>query len=235
LDKGWEHRYEAAKKAFESKKYDQALELLEEVAAEKNSYPDIYNMLGLVYYYFQRHEEAVLAFKRAIELNPNYTEASLNLAVVYNELGSFADSEKAYSLARESRHEARSYLDPYVRGKIANMHAGLGNIYKDLGYYPQAAEEYRKALVLRPEFADIKTELGIAYRDMREFPRAIKELQDAVKLAPEYPNPRVQLGLTYYLMGQHERARTEWAEVIKAHPDDKLARMYLSLVTAPST
>jgi tetratricopeptide (TPR) repeat protein len=235
LEKGWEHKYEAAKKAFEARKYDHALDLLQAISSEKNSYPDVFNMLGLVFYYFQRYDDAVLAFKRAIELNPNYTEASLNLSVVYNEIGSFEDSQKAYALARESRQESHSYLDPYVRGKIANMHSTIGSIYKDLGYYPQAAEEFRKALVLRPEFADIKTELGTAYRDMREFPRAIKELQDAVRLDPGYPAPRIQLGLTYYLMGHLDRARTEWLHVLKTHPEDKLAQMYMNLLRAPSS
>jgi len=234
MDKGWRHRYESAKKAFEAKKFDTALVLLEGITAEKNNYADVYNMLGLVYYYGSRLDDAVGAFERAVEINPGYTEASLNLAVVYNELGKFDSSTRAYNQAKESRKEADSYLDPYVLGKLANMHAGIGSIYKDLGFYPQAVDEYKKALTLRPDCEDIRTDLGVAYRDMRDFANSIKELSDAVAFNPDYLKASVQLGLTYYMMGDSDRARAEWKQVLERHPGDKMARMYMKLLAAPS-
>ena len=58
-------------------------------------------------------------------------------------------------MAKESAGAGKgSYLDPYVKARLANMHAELGNIYKDLGLYKEAADEYRSGLNMRPEFED---------------------------------------------------------------------------------
>ena len=233
MEKGWQHNYDLGKRSFDERKYDTALQYLEKVAAEKSQFADVYNMLGFIYYSNSRFEDAIGAFKKAIEINPSYTEASLNLSVVYNELGQFERSSEVYSLAREARKDAQTYLDPYVKGKLANMHSGLGSIYKDLGFYNEAADEFRKALALRPEFADIRTNLGIVLRDMKDYDGALRELEDAVRQHPDYAPSRVQLGLTCYAMGQHERAKTEWLKVLRANPEDKVAQMYMNLLLTP--
>lgn len=234
MDKGWQHAYEAGKRAFEEEKYDSALYYLERVAKEKGTFADVFNMLGLIYHYKGFQSEAVSAFLRAVDINPNYTEAHLNLSVVYNEKGDFGRAEESYRKARDSRRDAGTYLDPFVKGKLANMHASIGTIYKDLGFYPEAAEEFRKALSLRPEFIDIKTKLGIVYRDMKDFHNSLRELTEAVHLNEDYTNPRVQLGLTYYTMGDNERAKAEWLKALEKNPDDKMANMYLTLLLTPS-
>ena len=68
MDKGWQHNYDAGKKAFEEKKYHTALECLAKVACEKSNYSDVFNMLGLIYYYKGRFTDAVNSFKRALEM-----------------------------------------------------------------------------------------------------------------------------------------------------------------------
>lgn len=229
MDKGWQHNYNNGRKAFEEKNFEAALVCLEKVAGEKSGFADVYNMLGLVYYNFSRVQEAVDAFLKAIEINPNYTEAILNLAVIYNEMGQFEKSSVLYAKARETRKEPSSYLDPYVKGKLANMHASIGHIYKDLGMYKEAAGEYRRCLELRPDFVDIKTELGVVYRDLKDYSSSVRELADAVAINPGYVAPRVQLGLTYYTMGQHDKAKAEWQAVLEKHPEHKMARMYMGL------
>lgn len=234
MNKGWQHNYDAGKKAFEERKYDASLQYLEKVAVEKNNFADVFNMLGIIYYQGSRFEEAISSFKRALEINPDYTEAYLSLAVVYNELGQFEKSSEVYANAKQTRKEAKSYLDPYVMGKLANMHAELGEIYKELGLYNEAVYEFKKALSMRPEFVDIKTSLGAVYRDMKEYNLSVKELEDAVRLNPDFPSTRTQLGLTYYTMGLHEKAKTEWLKILRQNPGDKMAQMYMNLLLTPS-
>lgn len=234
MKNGWQSAYELGKKAFDEKKYASALQHLERVAAQKHNFADVFNMLGLIYYDNGRREEAVGLFKKALEINPGYTEASLNLAVIYNETGNFDKARDVYATAKETRKDAYSYLDPYVKGKLANMHAELGSIYKDLGLYREAVQEYKKALMLRPEFVDIKTSLGVSYRGMRDYPNALRELEEAVRLNDNYPQSRIQLGLTCYSMGDQARAREQWEKVLAMNPDDKMAKMYMNLLMTPS-
>ncbi|MCK5236538.1 MAG: tetratricopeptide repeat protein, partial [Deltaproteobacteria bacterium] len=162
-----------------------------------------------------------------------------NLSIVYNEVGEFDKGMEVYQRAKEAElgdmgtQKAKmidSYLDPNVKGKVANMHADIGHIYKDLNMLDNAIVEYEKALVLSPGFVDIKTMLGAVYREKRNFTEALKHLEEAVALNPDFTPSRVQLGLTYYVMGQIENSRNEWLKVLKKSPDDKLARMYMNLI-----
>lgn len=232
----WQEYYELGKRAFQEKDYSTALKHMEQVAGEKDTFADVFNMLGMMYFDAGRHEDAILSFKKAVKINPRYTEASLNLSVVYNEIGAYTKAQEAYAAAKESGGKDRTdYLDPFVKGKLANMHAELGTIYKDLGHYSEAIDEYKKALELGPNFEDIKTNLGVVYRDMKDYSRAVKILEEAVNLNPGYAPARIQLGLTYYTMGQAGRAKAEWLKVVRKDPNDKLANMYLNLLKSGRT
>lgn len=231
MSKSWQEHYEIGLKAFEEKNYSEAQYHLEEVSKVKDGFADVYNLLGVIYQMNGNIDEAITMFKKALEINQTYTEASLNLSIAYNEKGEFELAEDIYSSAKErTQGETDSYLDPYVKGKLANMHAELGSIYRDLAFYREASEEYKKGLALRPEFADIRTNLGIAFRGMKDFSRAVGAFEEALKVNPQYSHARLQLGVTYYLMNHKEKAKAEWLKVRHEAPDEKRADMYLNLV-----
>lgn len=230
MEKGWQYYYDLGKKAYDEKKNDSALIYLENVIKEKQTFADVYNMLGLLYYNKSRFEDAITAFKQALRLNPNYTEAGLNLTIVYNELGKYGESDSVYEKAKEASKTAEYTLDPYIRGKIANLHAELGKIYKDLSHYDDAIDEYVKALKLRPEFVDVRVNLAIVYRNNKEFEASRKELDEALKINPTFPDAIIQLGLTYYMMGQFDFAKREWLKALSIRPGDKMAKMYMNLL-----
>lgn len=232
MKRKWNESYELGKKAFDEKKYTEAQIYLEEVLKEKDNFADVYNMLGYIYYSAGRRSDAIECFEKALKINPNYTEVSLNLSVIYNEMGEFDKAQGVYARAKETGKESStSYLDPFAKGKLANMHAEIGTIYQTLGLYREAVDEYKKAIHLRPTFVDIKNKLGTAYRDMRDYSKAVKELEEAVSINPEYPPARINLGITYYSMGQIEKAKAEWLKVLHKNPDDKKAQMYLNLAS----
>lgn len=235
MKRTWQESYEMGKKAFSEKNYNEAQIYLEEVIKEKANFADVYNMLGLIYHTAGNHQNAITYFQKALGINPNYTEVSLNLAVAYNEMGEYDKSRDIYARAKNAvSGGSTSYLDPYAKGKLANMHAEIGNIYQDLGFYKDAIDEYKKAIALRPTFVDIKNKLGVAYRDMRDYSKAVKELKEAIEINSDYVPARINMGITYYAMGYMDKAKTEWLQVLHKNPNDKKARMYINLITEKS-
>ena len=232
MERTWQESYELGKKAFDEKNYNEARDYLEEVLKEKDSFADVYNMLGFIYYSAGKHQNAIKYFKKALEINPNYTEVSLNLSVAYNEMGEFDKARDIYAKAKDAgAGSTTSYLDPYAKGKLANMHTEIGAIYQDLGFYKEAVDEYKKAIALRPTFVDIKNKLGVVYRDMRDYSKSVRELEEAINVNPEYIPARINLGITYYTMGHIEKAKAEWMKVLHKNPNDKKAQMYMNLTT----
>jgi len=121
-------------------------------------------------------------------------------------------------------------LDPYARGKIANMHADLGEVYSGFGMYDEAVREYSKALDLSPDFVDLRARLGNVYRDMGLYNAAIAEFEHAKRLRPEYLPARLHLGVTLFSLGRKDEAIREWQEVLEKDPENKNARLYLKMV-----
>src|SRR5215468_6196060 len=193
---------------YERGEYDKAERLLTEVTRTARGYADIFNMLGVIYHDQGRYAQAQEAFEQAMRINPSYTEAALNLAVTYNDLGKYHEAREIYSKAMvRSRGEPRS-LDPFAKGKIANMHAELGDAYAGLGLADEAVREFEKALSLCPGFVDIRTKLGLALRELR----AVKQLN------PSFLPGRIHLGVTLYSLGKLEEAVQEWEDVLALDP-----------------
>ena len=112
---------------YNAGEYEKAEPFLGQVVQEhRPSFADIYNMLGVIYHAQGRFADAEEAFETALRINPSYTEAALNLSVTYNDRGKYDQAREVYAAAVSASHQQPSSLDPFARGKLANMHADLG-------------------------------------------------------------------------------------------------------------
>ena len=219
-----------AREHYEAREYDKAEPLLEQVVREHRGFADMFNMLGVINHTAARFPQAEAAFKEALRVNPRYTEAALNLAVTLNDLGRYVEAREVYARAIQTSRAEPRYLDPFAKGKLANMHAQTGDAYAGLGLLEEAAREYRRALDLCPAFVDIRNKLGSTLRDAGDKESALQEYLAAKREAPKFIPARVNLGVTLYSLGRKDEARKEWESVLADDPGNKSARMYLDIV-----
>jgi tetratricopeptide (TPR) repeat protein len=210
--------------------YAEAVTCLTEVLRGKAAYADVYDMLGVIYHHEGRLAEAEEMFRTALRLNPAYTEAALNLVVTCNDLGKYGEAKTIYEQAMAAVQRAPREIDPFVKGKIANMHAEIGATYRAVGAFDEAVREYERALALCPTFADLRTELGKTLREMGELSPSIRELELVRAEQPRYAPGGVHLGLSYHAAGRHEDAAAQWRSVLEADPTNASARMYLAML-----
>jgi tetratricopeptide (TPR) repeat protein len=211
--------------------FDRAEPMLAEAAAARPSFPDIYNMLGVIYHAQGRFQDAEGAFETALRLNPRYTEAALNLSVTYNDRGKYDRAREVYSRVVSASVGQPNALDTFARGKLANMHAELGAAYAGLALFDEAVREYAKALDLCPEFADLRVQLGNVYRDMGVHHAAIAEFEHAKRIRPDYIPARIHLGVTLFSLGRRDAAIAEWQAVLATDPANKSAQLYIRMVS----
>ncbi len=227
------------KEHFQRGDYSLAAGYLEQVVARGAAFADVHHMLGLIYHQLGEFEAAQRAFQRALEINPSYIEAALNLAIVCNDLGQYERAQQIYGDAmarvrvsgpREPNGDAP--LDNFARGKIANLHAAVGDAYLSVLRPQDAAIEYRHALALCPTFVDLRLKLAGALRDAGDEAAALVELRLAVEHAPVYVPARLALGTGLYASGKLDEAVRQWEEVIRMDPAHRTAGMYLKLLRA---
>jgi tetratricopeptide (TPR) repeat protein len=214
---------------YQKREFDKADYLLREVIEHSDSYADVFDMLGIIAHSRGDLHAAARYFERAVALNSAYTEALLNLAVTYNDLGRYEAARQIHSKVRKLGNVGPVQIDPFARGKIANMHADLGQAYAEAGIAHEAIEQYLKAVQLCPSFADLRTRLGTLYRDAGDLPRAREQYEAAKSANPKYVPARVLLGVTLFSLGDSTAAVGEWREVLEIDPENKSAQMYVRM------
>jgi len=216
--------------AYRKKEYSRAESVLTQVLEKHEAFADVHNMLGVIYHDRGLFSKAQGHFEQALQINPGYTEAALNLAVTYNDLGRYEDAKQVYGQALARSRAEPGELDPFVRGKISNMYADIGDVYLSSGLQGQAADEYRKALSLAPGFVDIRLKLAQALRDDGHHDQAIEQFRRILEERPAYTAARIHLGITLYALGRNDEAVAEWREALRQDPDNRSCQMYLNLV-----
>ncbi len=211
---------------FQSHKYKKAEELLKKVVAQKKDYADVYNCLGIIAHEEGRYGEAIKAFKKALSINSRYTEAMLNLSILYNDLGQYENAKKLVNRSRRDAKAKKATMDPFIRSKLANKHAEIADRYKGVGIYNEAIREYQKALDLE-NYADIRTKKAVCLREKGDNKASLVELKAAIKSNSKFANAHIQLGITQYAMGKNTEARRTWNAAAKKFPSNKTIKMYL--------
>jgi tetratricopeptide (TPR) repeat protein len=215
---------------YAKREFEKAEQMLRMVLEEEDRYADVHDMLGVIAHSRGNFLVAERHFERALELNPAYTEAALNLAVTYNDRGKYEKAREVYSRIKVGPVGTAQGLDPFARGKLANMHADVAQAYADAGLPREAIREYEKATTLCPQFADLQVKLGTLLREVNDLPAARVHYEAALQAKPNYVPARLQLGVTLLALGEATAAEEHWRAVIAVEPENSQAKMYLRML-----
>ncbi len=124
--------------------------------------------------------EAEQQFRRALALDPKYTDARYNLAGVEanNRQWSAAAADYKEVLNSNPNHKnARQHM-----GEVLYM---WGDELADSGKREQAVQRYRDSLVFRPDDPDLHFQLASALAQLGRFKEAKTEFETVLRLRPE--------------------------------------------------
>lgn len=223
------------KQFFKNQAYRKAEAVFLKLIGSQHEFADICNMLGVIYHQTGQFGKAISYFQKALKINPNYTEALLNLSVLYNDLGEYKQAKALLAKSKKKVEKSGDRIDPFVKGKLANKHAEMGDLYRGVGLYDRAAHEFNTALNMAPHYADIRYRLALCLREEGKKQESLKEFQKIVKEKPDYVDAQVQIGITLYCLGKKKEARGLWAKLAKVNPRHQLVRLYLRLSEEPKS
>lgn len=164
--------YDSGMKAFNQGDYRSAAELLEASVARYPHKSSAFNDLGRTYLMLDLVDKAVIAFQKAVEINPSDRFA-------YNNLGRAFWKQKKYDQAVEA-FTKQLEINPQDRF----VHPNLGLMYMQMNQYDKAAVEFEIAAAAAPNDPSIQADLGGAYAKLNQTDKAIAALERAVEIAP---------------------------------------------------
>jgi Flp pilus assembly protein TadD len=92
-----------------------------------------------------------------------------------------------------------------------------------------ALEEFKKATLVKPDYAEAHRGVGLAYIMLKRNDEAITPLKEAIKLKPDYVDPHYNLGVVYGALQRHDEAIAIYKETVRLKPDYAEAHFNLAL------
>ncbi|HOJ13853.1 MAG TPA: tetratricopeptide repeat protein [Deltaproteobacteria bacterium] len=166
------------------KEYERVLTILESA--------EVYYNIGYIKTARGEYDEALVAFRKATQINQLFAKAYQAMAEVYIKLGDKAMAEKYLNMA--------------------------GEIFLEREMHEKAESVFNEIIALNPETTNVYNSLGILYRRQNRHADAVKVYQKAVKIDPEDENIHFNMGRAYLEMGQHELARQCFKKALELNP-----------------
>ena len=162
-------------------------------------------------------DKALVAARRAAEINNKLPEVHMTLGTVYRATGqnsqAIAELKRGLALAPNSDE----------------AYSGLGNAYASIGQKDLAIEALEKAVEINPYFWMNANSLGQAYLSFGDNERALKAFQQVVQLEPDNASGYNNVGAAYFNLGRYEDSISQFKKSLELAPDPQT---YSSLATA---
>jgi tetratricopeptide (TPR) repeat protein len=201
------------------KRYDEAIDAYTRSLKQKADDIEAIRGLGIVYAMdVKRHAEGIEQFRKVLRINPNDSDAYYyGIGWAYNDTEKYAEAidalkesarlepngapalrELGYAYRNLKRNDEA--IDAYTRSiKLdaddAESQYGLGDVYYyNLKRYATAAQQYQKALRIKPGDGAVNFKLGWCYNTLYRYGEAVSVLKEASRLLPNDANSRFELG-----------------------------------------
>lgn len=178
---------------MEQGKLNDALVCFQKVL-EVNEYAEVYYNLGYIKTAQTRYEEAILAFRKATEINNDFVQAYKKMGEVYARMGRGEESEACFEKAAEiymEKNMDKAAEDVYLEAlkfnpQTINVYNSLGILYRRRGKLQDSIRMYRKALRVNPDDENVHYNLAKVYMAVKNFTEAAKILKKSLILNPDF-------------------------------------------------
>ncbi len=172
---------------------------------------------------YQNGEKAVEYAEKAVDLAPDSLKALDTLANAYFFAGRYDLAEETAKRALEKSpgnpvlEESLTRFQSTVKGS-ADEHNLKGAELLEAGDYNAAAEEFKMAVDIDPNFSDGYYNLGKVYSQIKDYDGALESYKKAIELAPENPRYHYNLAIVYAQKGMSGESEQEYLTAISLDP-----------------
>ncbi|MHC4259742.1 MAG: tetratricopeptide repeat protein [Planctomycetota bacterium] len=161
--------------------HDQAASYFRQALNRKGQLHKWHVGLGIIFQKQGQFDKAVQHFYQALQIKPVFPYARKCLAGVLFNQNQLEEALRQYQQVLQSRS-----LDTHAR---ADTHNDLGVVLLQLGKTDKAVAHFKKALQIKPDFAQAYNGLGYAMVNQGLVDRAIGHFTEALRFEPDWVDP----------------------------------------------
>jgi protein O-mannosyl-transferase len=177
-----------------------------------------HDMLGFTLMDEGKLDEAIVHFREAIRLKPQYGSAYNNLGVALEKQGKIGPARVQYLEAIR------------VQPGCSEAYYNLGNIMSYQGNLEMAATYFREALKINKQYAEAYNNLGVVLLGQGRIEEAIRHNSKALTIKPFYADAHYNLANALVCAGKIDEALRHFQEALRIKPDYDKALNNLKLV-----
>jgi serine/threonine protein kinase/Tfp pilus assembly protein PilF len=164
------------------------------------SSPEAYRLYNKAarYYYRAEYPDAIELFKKALDIDPEFSTAYRSMANAYGNQGIRAEQRKYLKKAMEFSYKVSDREAYRTQGDFYRLSERT---------FDKAIEAYEKLLELYPDYADGYNSLGNLFRYLEEWDKAIEQYEIPIRDGSESLYPYGNLASAYKAKGQYDKAR----------------------------
>ncbi len=227
-----EDMLQEARESFIQGNYKVAEPLLNQMLLQNTKNPEVYQMLATINYDKGQFNKAIKTFRRALEIDPTYTDASVGLSIILNDLGRYEEGKQVFQDAQKLLDRKSGKIDSYVEEKLAAKHEELADMYFQYKMYSESLDQLLKAQKLSSRKADLALRIAECHVKLGDSSRAVRELKALIRDYPHLIPARLKLGVIYYNMNQLAEATEQWENILLRDPQHPEALRNLKMANA---
>jgi tetratricopeptide (TPR) repeat protein/GNAT superfamily N-acetyltransferase len=181
--------------------------------AQQDNWSEVYNLADN-YRKQQQWQLAVIAFKRAIELKPDFFWSWHHLADVFTQLQAWDEAVQAYNRAVE--------IDPQFFWSWHNLADALTKLQN----WEQAVKAYNRAVEIDPQFFWSWHNLADALMKLEYWDRAIASYLQAINLKPDHRLVYQKLGLALKQRDNLTASIQDYRRLIQSPPPNSILKVF---------
>jgi tetratricopeptide (TPR) repeat protein len=169
--------------------------------------PGDYAKQGDACFFENRYEDAIIAYDRALQIQPDLADTWNNRGVVLTRMQRYQEAIASYEQATA------------IRPNYPDAWNNRGVVLLELQQYPEAIVCYEQAIQAKPDYADAWNNRGVAFSKMQQYEQAVISYNQALQIKNDYTDAWNNRGVALSKLQKYEAAIESYDNAAKIRPD----------------
>ena len=210
--------YEIGVSYLRQLRLDQAMEQFDLAIGADPQFADAINSAGVIHARQGRPSEALAAFQRAVDIEPDRPGFRINVALAHHLLGDFQTADVVYRQVVAENETYAGLYDFLASTESTEESYRIATGYMQQAQWNKALERLETAIKGGTADADVYNARGVVLTRLSRYDEAFAMFERAELLDPDRAGYRLNMAIVRHLQGRRHEAAVLYRQVVEMEP-----------------